>query len=271
MGAEYSPAIDMWVPASYVFTNALATLSDSQLSIVIHKTAGGTSAQAIAEYFISGSDGAHKSAHFIVGQNGTVVQCVHLVDGAGANCCADSTHNSYWNPFIAQFNDLNLCTISIEHVDPASDNSTPLTPAQQTASFNLVWWLVQKFRIPSSHIRPHNSINATVCPGNYPLSDLVAFIQQGNSYMQTQMQDVWDMFLSGINQPTVSYNTGIAASWKANYQQLNAGSPLGPEKRSVDWQGNSIQIQYFSGGLRCEWNNQTGGAKWFDVHNVQVA
>src|SRR5260221_5268598 len=54
-------------------------------ALVIHKTASGTSAEAVANFFINDPNGA--SSHFVIGQDGEIVQCVHLVDGAWANCC----------------------------------------------------------------------------------------------------------------------------------------------------------------------------------------
>jgi hypothetical protein len=79
MGAEYPPAIDMFITdPAWVFTDALQGLSGNQLSIVIHKTAcnGFCSATDVANFFHNDRVG-HKSAHFIVGRDGSVVQVVH--------------------------------------------------------------------------------------------------------------------------------------------------------------------------------------------------
>ncbi len=93
---------------------------------------------------------------------------------------------------------------------------------------------------------------------------------QRNKAVERQMIDTWNMFLAGIARPTVSYSTGIAASWKQHYQTLNAGSPMGPEKPSVDWQEKPIHIQYFTGGVKCEWNDATGEAAWYGVFNKRL-
>lgn len=89
--------------------------------------------------------------------------------------------------------------------------------------------------------------------------------------MNQQAHDIWNSFLQGIGRPTLPMDTGISQSWFAHYPTLNPGSPLGPEIHTVDWNGASIQVQYFSGGIRCEWDNTHGGAKWYDAHNSQVA
>src|SRR5260221_537970 len=159
-------------------------------ALVIHKTASGTSAEAVANFFIN--DPARASSHFIIGQDGEVVQCVHLVDGAGANCCVETGYNPYWNTLLQQSGNLNRCTISIEHVDSASDNSTPLTAAQQASSFKLVKWLVDQYGFditPDGHgqmvdIKGHNTIdpiNRARCPGNYPWSELQTYLQGGGT------------------------------------------------------------------------------------------
>jgi hypothetical protein len=165
--------------------------------------------------------------------------------------------------------------VSIEHCNDIN-NALPLTFAQLAASYQLVNWLCKKFNLGSQHIQGHNSINPVnkpLCPGSYDIAALRKYIdlQGGNPHMDQQMLDTWNMFLTGIGQPPVAYTTGIANSWKKNYRTLNAGSPLGPEKRSVDWSGASIQIQLFSNGVRCEWNNATGTAAWFDAYNKQIA
>src|SRR5260221_5056623 len=159
-------------------------------ALVIHKTASGTSAEAVANFFIN--DPARASSHFIIGQDREIVQCAHLVNGAGANCCVETGDNPYWNTLLQQFGNLNRCTISIEHVDSASDNSTPLTAAQQASSFKLIKWLVDQYGFditPDGHgqmvdVKGHNTIdpiNRARCPGNYPWSELQTYLQGGGT------------------------------------------------------------------------------------------
>lgn len=173
------PAI-IWmpVPDDYIFP---AYDGNTPKWIVLHKTAGMQSAQEVAAYFANRQQNPEKnSSHYIIGQDGAIVQCVSEDDGAGANCCLDQGA-----PFLPQNINLNLLTISIEHVDPALDNSTPLTPAQQQSSFALIAAICQRHNIPISHgdasggIIGHfeiDSINRARCPGNYPWSQLWAFL-----------------------------------------------------------------------------------------------
>src|SRR5258708_6791140 len=159
-------------------------------ALVIHKTASGGSAEDVANFFIN--DPARASSHFIIGQDGEIVQCVHLVDGAGANCCVETGYDPYWNTLLQQFGNLNRCTISIEHCDPSSSNDTPLTAAQKASSFKLIKWLVDQYGFnitPDGHgqmvdIKGHNTIdpiNRARCPGNYPWSELHTYLQGGGT------------------------------------------------------------------------------------------
>lgn len=149
--------------------------------VCIHKTAGGTSAQGIASYFATTPE--MTSTHYVVGQDGTIVQCVLEKDGAAGNCCLEPGHAGY-----LPNSNLNWWTISIEHVDPATDNSTPLTDAQKQASFQLVKHICERHNIPmragdaSGGIIGHHDIapqSRARCPGNYPFDELYAYLQSG--------------------------------------------------------------------------------------------
>jgi len=165
-------------------------------ALIIHKTASGGTAEDVANFFIHDPNGA--SSHFVIGQDGEIVQCVHLVNGAGANCCVENGYDSYWDQFNPMHvgssggTNLNTITISIEHCDPASDNSTPLTAAQQASSFKLVKWLVDQYGFditPDGHgqmvdIKGHNTIdpiNRARCPGAYPWDELHTYLQGGGT------------------------------------------------------------------------------------------
>jgi N-acetyl-anhydromuramyl-L-alanine amidase AmpD len=195
-------AIPMWVPDSIMFDSTDATW------LVLHKTAGFTSAVECAAYFQAGSDGKNVSAHYIVGQDGMVVQCVPESRGAGANCCVSTGHASYLPTSI----NLNLKTISIEHIDPAIDNSTPLTEAQKAASFQLIQHICQRHHIPmrpgdaSGGIIGHadiDPVNRARCPGNYPWSDLWQFLQTGENAMINLQTPGVSSFFAATNDPQV--------------------------------------------------------------------
>src|SRR2546429_1041906 len=100
--------------------------------IVNHGTAGGTSAQAIAQYFATSAVDA--SAHFVIGQDGAIVQGVPLSLAAWGNGIITAGHASY----IREDVNPNLYTVSIEHVKPSTDNSDALTPIQAQKSFELI-------------------------------------------------------------------------------------------------------------------------------------
>ena len=272
MSADYPPAIDMSLPLSYSFSSV------APLSIVEHQTGGDMTLQDVYNTFMA----TMRSTHFAVDRDGKVAQFVPLARGAGGNCCPDRDSNGnllcdpYWFGYVQQYGNLNFCSISIEHCNDSA-NSLPMTQPQLDASNKLNLWLYQQYNLTTDHIKGHSSINPVNkpdCPGStFDFQQLFNYIQQGgiNPHMNQQMKDIWNMFLAGIGQPTVPYTTGIAVSWQQQYQHINAGSPLGPEKRTVDWQDTSIQVQYFSGGLRCEWNNVTSTPAWFDAFNRRVA
>lgn len=151
--------------------------------IILHGTAGGTSATAIAQFFQSTEGGPNPvSSHYVIGQDGTVVQCVSENDGAYANGVITAGHDPWWDGSVNP-NDI---TISIEHCKPATDNSDQLTDAQKQASFQLIQHLCERHNIPmqaadaSGGITGHFSIdpvNRSRCPGPYPWDELYAFLQ----------------------------------------------------------------------------------------------
>jgi N-acetyl-anhydromuramyl-L-alanine amidase AmpD len=252
------------IPAQNMFLDA-----QPGSALVLHKTAGwqGASAADIANMFIHAPDG--RSAHFVVGVDDQVVQCVPLQHGAGANCCVEPGHDPFWDPLASQFGNLNTCTISIEHVDYALDNSSPLTAAQKRASFRLIQWIVTHYGFDTTpvngqmqEIRGHNSLDPQSrarCPGNFPWPELIQFLH-GVPMEDFQLEaatDEWNSTTTGA-----LFTTGIAAWWLSEYRRgVFHGPPLAKEKPLKDWQGNPIVVQRFAGG-RCEWVN--GNAHWYD-------
>jgi hypothetical protein len=182
MSTDYPAAQEHFVPRNFMFN------SNACKVIVIHKTGGDATPQAVYNTFInSGNPG--KSSHYAIGTDGSIWQFVPESLGAGANGITDSTTDPFWQPYMQQYGNLNTCTISIEHCDASSANDTPLTTAQKQASFALVAHLCQKYGIPASHIKPHRSVCATTCPGTYPMTELVNFIQQGGNMPPTNWKD----------------------------------------------------------------------------------
>lgn len=154
--------------------------------IVVHGTAGGSSAQAIDAYF--STSGVQASSHFIIGQDGTIVQGIDCNQAAFGN----GVLTTGYADFLPQFINPNLYTISIEHCKPLTDNSDQLTQAQQDASFALIECLCDAYGIPRcaadarggvlSHA-DFDPVNRSRCPGPYPWDQLWVFLK-GNS-MQT--------------------------------------------------------------------------------------
>lgn len=174
---DYKGAI--WSPNSNFFPN-----TGKKSFLILHATAGGSSAQEIASYF-QGTQGTPNpvSSHYIVGKDGTVVQTINEKDGAYGN---GVVNNPNWtgNP--------NYYTISIEHVKSTSDNSEPLTPAQQAASFALIKDICQRNGIgmheadDTTGITSHaaiDPINRSRCPGTYPWDALWSYLNGGNQPM----------------------------------------------------------------------------------------
>src|SRR5271157_4835125 len=104
--------------------------------LIMHGTAGGVSAQAVATNVFANPN-AQASAHYVIGQDGTVVQCVSLSDAAWAEGPYSDGHDAFWDKYINAGINLNDVCIEIEHCKPHTDNSDLLTPAQQLASFQL--------------------------------------------------------------------------------------------------------------------------------------
>lgn len=173
--AEYSGA--EWIPDNHYWTGRQGHRASW---IIIHGTAGGGSAAEVAGWFVNNNPPT--SVHYVVGRDGTVVQCVREQNSAWGNGVVSTGHDSWWSPNLNP----NLETISIEHVKPDSNNASGLTEAQQAASFRLIGYLCKKWGIPAraadaaGGITGHYSIdpvNRSFCPGTYPWSALWTYLK----------------------------------------------------------------------------------------------
>lgn len=272
MGVEYGPAIDMFVNQAGIYPNALVNVPDSDLSIVIHKTACNApcSAQSTGQYFVNASQQPPygPSTHFIVGLDGVVVQCVHLGDGAGGNCCLEPGHDTYWNNFIAKYPNLNWCTISIEHIDQTIDNSQPMTQAQVGASHLLVAFLCRTFHIPNSRIKGHNTldpINRARCPGpTYDFQSLFIYLDSlgGEMFSNELCIAVWNSFFISQGGVIPRRDTGIFNSWRSLWMGGHfKGCVLTDEYPVTLPNGDPGVAQNFAGGT-CVWDNVTSTPTW---------
>lgn len=185
MSTDYGPAL--WLPAEGGDgPHWFAGHDAGRAWIILHGTAGGASAAGIAQWFRQ----APSSTHYIIGQDGAVVQCVAEGDSAWGNGPIEAGCDPWWR----QFANPNTVTLSIEHVKPSQDNSDPLTPAQQAASFALVDHLCARWAIPrraadaAGGITGHRSllpVQRANCPGPYPWDELFAYLERGDPMATT--------------------------------------------------------------------------------------
>jgi N-acetyl-anhydromuramyl-L-alanine amidase AmpD len=202
MSSDYGPA--QWIPSPFYWPGRAG---HAVRWIILHGTAGGSSAQGVAAWFQDPR--AQASTHYIIGPDGTVVQCVAeadsawgngiVQDGPGCNPAyaagipeGNRGHGRWWdggpNP--------NYGTISIEHVKGHVDNRDELTAAQQAASFALIAHLCARWQIPrrwadaAGGITGHfsiESVDRASCPGPYPWEALFAYL--GGSMITQQEYD----------------------------------------------------------------------------------
>lgn len=202
----------LWLPNGNFFPNRNGL---KPLYIILHGTAGGTSAEAIANYFASTQGTANPaSSHYVIGQDGTLIQCVAESDGAWANGQLSQGHDPWWSENINP----NNITISIEHSKPSTDNSDSLTPQQQATSFKLVQHICQRWGIPmraadgSGGITGHYSIDPVSrsrCPGSYPWDELWTFLKGGKNMLDLNDPIVSRYFTDGGNGTWKCRNTGV--------------------------------------------------------------
>jgi hypothetical protein len=194
MSVDYPLARDIMLPSSFGYA------TNSHSAIVVHKTAGDTSLASIFNSFSKSG----KSVHYAIDLDGSVGQLIPESKGAGGNCCVESGYDTFWAPYLKQYGDLNLCTISIEHIDPTSDNSYVMPQAQVDASHKLIKYLADKYNIANSNIKGHNTIDPIsrkFCPG--PTYDFQAlFNYLGGTQEQTSVT-VTTLFGGGTT--TVSF------------------------------------------------------------------
>ncbi len=115
--------------------------------IVIHYTANpGASAIANRDYFEGLKDGSKTSAsaHFIVGLDGEIVQCIPTSEMAYAS------------------NDRNGDTLAIECCHP--DESGKFNRKTYKSLVNLTAWLCQKFNLSADNVIRHYDVTGKDCP-----------------------------------------------------------------------------------------------------------
>ena len=156
--------------------------------IVLHGTAGGSSAEAVANYMKSTVGGSSPvSTHFVIGQDGHIVQCVPLSLAAWGNGILTAGHTSY----LPENVNPNLLTLaSIEFVKASTDNSDALTPEQETSGFSLIACICDTYDIPKmaggadGGIIRHadiDPVNRSRCPGTFSYGKLWNYLSNGGN------------------------------------------------------------------------------------------
>src|SRR2546430_2762917 len=189
--------------------------------IVNHGTAGGSSAEAIGNYFATSTVDA--SSHFVIGQDGTIVQGINVALAAWGNGIITAGHA----PYIREDVNPNLYTVSIEHVKSATDNSNALTPIQAQKSFELIKCLCDTYGVPkrpgdaNGGIISHadlDPINRARCPGPYDWNGLWNYLKGATQPMAIQQptanqiksaNDCWDSVLKNTAAGAAPRGTGI--------------------------------------------------------------
>ena len=141
--------------------------------IVIHYTANpGTDAKANRDYFESRKDEPDVSqnkvsSHFIIGLDGTIIQCIPLNEIAYAS------------------NDRNADTISIECCHP--DKSGKFSDKTYKSLVNLSAWLCSKYRLGRKNIIRHYDVTGKMCP--------LYYVKHDNAWISLK-NNIWKRFLS---------------------------------------------------------------------------
>lgn len=218
----------LWIPSPFYSRFTWPYDGGKPKWIIIHGTASGISypAQSTGKDFQRQGN----STHYVIGYDGTIVQCVDesypawgngVISGpagvaplGGGN--PKAPHDAFWDT--AGHRDPNGCTISIEH-SKSQDNSSALSVAQEQASFNLVAGICQRWGIPAQlanangGITGHYSmdpINRSFCPGTYPWQSLISYASGSSKsgiYMGVSYDPSTGLYTSGVG-----FGTGISVS-----------------------------------------------------------
>jgi N-acetylmuramoyl-L-alanine amidase len=118
--------------------------------IVVHYTANpGTDAEANRNYFegLKDSQKTFASSHYVIGLDGTIVQCLPLTEMSYAS------------------NNRNVDTISIECCHPSENGK--FTPATYRSLVKLVAWLCGEYDLKKDDIIRHYDVTGKDCPRYY--------------------------------------------------------------------------------------------------------
>ena len=229
MNIDQNGFLDIAVKIDYS-KNSMSRLGYIPTHIVLHGTAGGVKAQDTANYFVSTIGGTEPvSAHFIIGQDGTIVQ--------GISCLLAAYANGYIeNPSIDWPLNINpnYYTISIEHCKPSTDNSDTLTEPQKKSSFELINTLCNTYHIAKIYGDVHggiishadfDTVNRKNCPGIYPWTDLFTSMK-GDPSVAIPIGWTYDDNKKILIAPNKIQVTDGFAQWILNHSWDNSNLPL---------------------------------------------
>lgn len=165
--------------------NSMSRQGYSIKYLVLHGTAGGTSAEGVGKFFQGTVGGSNPvSSHIIIDQQGNVVQGIPLSLAAFGNGVITNGHASYLpDPSINP----NWYTASIEFVKASTDNSDPLTDIQAQVGFEVIKCICDTYNIPkragdaNGGVIKHadiDPINRARCPGTFDWNGLWNYLQQ---------------------------------------------------------------------------------------------
>ena len=138
-----------WIDEQLIQTNGSARRGkklEEVKNIVIHYVANpGTTAKQNRDYF--NNDDTKVSAHFVVGLEGEVIQCIPLDEISSAT------------------NNRNVDTVSIEVCHP--DESGKFADATYESVVKLTAWLCKKYNLTQNDVIRHYDVTGKDCPKYY--------------------------------------------------------------------------------------------------------
>lgn len=138
-----------WIDEQLIQTNGSARRGkklEEVKNIVIHYVANpGTTAKQNRDYF--NNDDTKVSAHFVVGLEGEVIQCIPLDEISSAT------------------NNRNVDTVSIEVCHP--DESGEFADATYESVVKLTAWLCKKYNLTQNDVIRHYDVTGKDCPKYY--------------------------------------------------------------------------------------------------------
>lgn len=169
--------------------------------IVVHYFGGLSTAENLLEYWYRQYVGA--SAHYIVGHDGELYQCVE--DGDIAWHCGAQ---KYVHPECRNTNSIGI-EMAVRKRDTstllASDSDWYFEPATEQAAQELVREKMQEYGIPMENVVRHYDVTGKICPSPYVINE-----------------EAWQAFKAGLVEPEKGELTKITGKSVATAEQMAA-------------------------------------------------